>query len=98
MTLNTKGQAPDIHVTTSPESQISLLRSSTHTTYMPFWDKCIEWPQKDNEHYQIKGTPYTYDKYPEFHIWVRCSMASCFRVLGHYETSVSNDPPNNFEH
>ncbi len=35
-----------------------------YSSYMSFGDKCMEWLQKDIEHWKVKGTPYVLHKYP----------------------------------
>ena len=51
---------------------------------------CTKWPPNDIEHYQVKGTLYNYSQVPNFIAF--SSMASHFRVTGHFKRSASNDP------
>ena len=72
MILNpTRIIVPHICVTSIHESQISpvSLYEEPFLSYRPFWEKCIEWPQNDLEHYELKCTQYVLvlSLIPKFH-------------------------------
>ncbi len=82
------------HITCDYYRQVQIsLCGLPFSSYMPFWDKCTEWPQNDLEYWKVKGTRYAYHKRPRV---PNCTMlrstASHFRVTGRFETSASNDP------
>ncbi len=47
-----------LQLPSNPKFHSFLLYGQPFMSYMPFWDKCTEWPQKNElEHWKIKGTP-----------------------------------------
>ncbi len=79
-------------VSTSPKFHSISLYYVPFLKYRPFWDKCTERPQIDLKPYKVE-LPYMYNiclRVSNFTPF--CSMTSCFRVIGHFETSAPNDP------
>ncbi len=87
---------PNIHVTTNyPVCSWSdpymcyyvlnfTIQPAVFLSYMPFSDKCTEWPQNYIEHYKVRGTPYMcYWCSPVLNLSPFCSLASRFCVTKH---------------
>ena len=71
----------------TPELQISIslvsLYDQSFSSYMPFRDKCSDYPKKDHEHSGVTGVQYTcmlpwYPRAPHFTPF--CSLAATFYV------------------